>query len=67
MMFHSIDYNRDGYYITNGKAIPITWSKEDELSPTKYYDMDGKEITLNTGRTYVALVPDDIWKNLEIK
>lgn len=67
MMFHSIDYNRDGYYITNGKAIPITWSKEDELSPTKYYDMDGTEITLNTGRTYVALVPDDIWKNLEIK
>ncbi len=67
MMFHSIDYNRDGYYITNGKAIPITWSKEDELSPTKYYDMDGKEINLNTGRTYVALVPDDIWKNLEIK
>ncbi|MFT3985745.1 MAG: DUF3048 domain-containing protein [Lachnospiraceae bacterium] len=67
MMFHSIDYSRDGYYITNGKAIPITWSKEDELSPTKYYDADGKEITLNTGRTYVALVPDDIWKNLEIK
>ncbi len=67
MMFHSIDYNRDGYYITDGKAIPITWSKDDELTPTKYYDMDGNEITLNTGKTYVALVPDDIWSNLEIK
>ncbi len=67
MMFHSIDYNRDGYYITEGKAIPITWSKEDELSPTHYYDLDGNEITLNTGKTYVALVPDDIWSGLNIQ
>jgi len=67
MMFHSIDFNRDGYYISGGKAIPITWSKEDELSPTKYYDLSGNEIILNTGKTYIALVPDDLWKNLEIK
>ena len=67
MMFHSIDFNRDGYYITNGKAIPITWSKEDELTPTRYYDMNGDMITLNTGTTYVALIPDDIWSGLEIK
>ena len=67
MMFHSIDYNREGYYITNGKAIKVSWSKSEELSPTKYYDSDGNEITLNTGRTYVALVPDDIWKDLEIE
>lgn len=67
MMFHSIDFNREGYYITNGKAIPIIWAKEDELSPTKYYDQDGNEIKLNTGRTYVALVPDDIWSGLEIQ
>ncbi|HAG69063.1 MAG TPA: DUF3048 domain-containing protein [Lachnospiraceae bacterium] len=67
MMFHSIDFNRDGYYITNGKAIPITWSKEDELTPTRYYDLNGDMITLNTGMTYVALIPDDIWSSLEIK
>lgn len=67
MMFHSIDYDRDGYYITNGKAMPITWSKSEELAVTQYFDMDGNEITLNTGKTYVALIPDDIWKNLEIE
>ncbi|MDO5575104.1 MAG: DUF3048 domain-containing protein [bacterium] len=67
MMFHSIDYDREGYYITNGKALPITWSKAEELAVTQYFDQDGKEITLNTGKTYVALIPDDIWKNLEIK
>ena len=67
MMFHSIDYNAEGYYITNGKAIKVTWTKEEELKPTRYYDMDGNEITINTGRTYVALVPDDIWDKLEIE
>ena len=67
MMFHSIDFNRDGSYITNGKCIPVTWTKEDELTPTRYYDKDGNEIVLNTGRTYVALVPDDIWSGLTIE
>ena len=67
MMFYSIDYNRDGWFITEGKAVPITWSKESETSPTRYYDKDGKEIVLNTGKTYVALIPDDKWSGLEIK
>ncbi len=67
MMFHSIDFNRDGYYITNGKCIPVTWTKDDELTPTRYYDKNGEEIVLNTGRTYVALVPDDIWSGLTIE
>lgn len=67
MMFHAIDYNRDGWYITEGKAIPITWSKADETSPTQYYNKDGVEITLNTGKTYVALVPDDKWSGLKVE
>ncbi len=44
----------DGYYLTNGKAIPITWSKEGKLSPTYYYYEDGTEVALNQGRTWVA-------------
>ncbi len=67
MMFHSIDFGRQGYYVTNGKAIPITWSKSEELEPTHYYDMNNNEITINTGMTYVALVPDDIWSGLTIE
>lgn len=67
MMFHSIDYNREGWFITEGRCTPITWSKEDETSPTKYFDSEGEEIVLNTGKTYVALVPDDSWKDLVIK
>ncbi|MCR5301955.1 MAG: DUF3048 domain-containing protein [Lachnospiraceae bacterium] len=67
MMFHAIDYNRDGWFITEGKAIPISWSKEDEVTPTRYYDKDGNEIVLNTGKTYVALIPDDKWSGLSVE
>ena len=67
MMFHAIDFNRDGWYITEGKAIPITWSKEDEVTATRYYDKNGDEIQLNTGKTYIALIPDDKWSGLVMK
>ena len=56
-----------GYYVTNGKAIPVTWTKESMTSPTRYYDADGNEIKINTGKTYVALVPTDDWEDLVIK
>lgn len=55
-----------GYYITNGKAIPITWSKGSELGMTKYYDAAGKEITVNPGKTYIGIVPSDTWNTLKI-
>jgi hypothetical protein len=56
-----------GYYITGGEAIPVTWSKQDDIYPTKYYDADGNEITLNTGKTYIALVADDVWDELVVE
>lgn len=57
----------EGYYITNGKAIEVTWEKKSMTSPTRYYDADGNEITINTGKTYVALVPADDWADLVIE
>jgi len=56
-----------GYYITNGKAIPITWDKPNELSRTVFKDANGNEITLNTGKTYIAIVPSDVWSDLKIQ
>ena len=45
-----------GYYITNGKCIEITWKKELQKSGiTHYYDKEGKEITINPGRTWVEI------------
>lgn len=58
----------DGYYLTNGKAIPITWEKADEYLPTKYYNAEtGEALVLNTGKTYIAVVPSDTWGNLKIQ
>ena len=50
-----------GYYITNGKAIPITWSKGSETGMTHYYNSAGQEISINRGKTYIGLVPADTW------
>ena len=68
MIYNCLDAsNRDGYYLTNGKAIPITWVKVGDTNATRYYDMDGNEISINTGKTYISLVPDDGWKDLSIE
>ncbi len=48
----------DGYYITNGKMEKVTWKKEGEDSPARYYDESGEEITLNQGKTWVCVVRD---------
>lgn len=44
--------NGNGFYITNGYAIPITWVKESRESQTKYL-YDGKEIEISDGNTYI--------------
>ena len=45
----------NGYYITNGYAIPITWQKTSREAKTKYTYLDGTEVLLNDGNTYVQL------------
>lgn len=68
MIYNAIDSGRNGYYITNGQAIEITWTKKDESGLTVYYDKStGKEIQLNTGKTYISLIPSDTWKQVVIK
>lgn len=45
-----------GWYITDGKAAEVTWECPDTFSPTRYYDSNGAEITLNQGKTWVCTV-----------
>ena len=47
----------DGYYITNGKAIKITCEKTSRNSQTVYKDLDGNEIKVNDGNTFVQICP----------
>ena len=55
-----------GYYITNGQAIPITWSKGSETGMTHYYNAAGAEISINRGKTYIGLLPADTCGNVQI-
>ena len=68
LIYNAIDSKRDAYYITNGKAIEVTWIKPNESDPTIYLNKQtGEQIELNTGKTYVALVPDDSWNDVVMK
>ncbi len=48
-----------GYYITNGKAVEITCEKTSRSGKTLYKTLDGKEIEVNDGNTFVQICPID--------
>ncbi|MSS64018.1 DUF3048 domain-containing protein [Velocimicrobium porci] len=47
-----------GYYITNGKATEITWKKKEASHEMYYYDLDGNILSINPGKSYIALYPE---------
>lgn len=47
----------DGYYITNGKAIKIKCNKTSRFEQTEYVDLNGNEIKVNDGNTWVNVCP----------
>ena len=49
----------DGYYITNGKAIKIKCTKTARDEKTVYKDLEGNEIKVNDGNTWVNICPKD--------
>ena len=53
----------DGYYITNGKAIKIKCTKNARDEKTLYTDLNGNEIEVNDGNTWVHICP----KNAEVE
>lgn len=55
----------DGYYITNGKAIKIKCEKSSRSAQTVYKDLEGNEINVNDGNTYVQICPINSKVNIE--
>lgn len=47
-----------GYYISEGKAIPIKWEKKTRSGKTNYMYANGEELIVNDGRTYIGLQPN---------
>lgn len=58
LAFQCHDTTRDGWFFTNGMGIHVTWKKTSDYGATRYYDDNGDEIVLNTGKTMVCIVED---------
>lgn len=58
LAFQCNDTSRDGWFFTNGKGIHVNWKKTSDYGATRYYDDNGREITLNTGKTMICIVQD---------
>ncbi|SDA62735.1 Protein of unknown function [Lachnospiraceae bacterium G11] len=72
LIYNVVGAGDKGYYLTNGKAIPINWYKDGSNGiqyNITYFDniVEGGHIKLNTGKTYITIVPDDSWGDLVIK
>lgn len=61
-----VDAANVGKYITNGKVIDITWKKHEPWGATFYYDTNGNQITMNTGKTWVCIIQDTYADRVEI-
>ncbi|MBQ2730775.1 MAG: DUF3048 C-terminal domain-containing protein [Clostridia bacterium] len=62
-----IGFEGEGYYFTEGKCVPITWKCDSDTAPIRYYTADGKELTVNCGKTFINLVHQDAFSDLVIE
>ncbi len=49
----------DGYYITGGYALPITWHKKSRGGKTTYTYKDGTSVKIKDGNTFVQIEPSN--------
>jgi len=49
-----------GYYFSNGRYVPITWSKAGTNEPIIVYNQSGEVLEVNTGRSYICVVDRDV-------
>jgi hypothetical protein len=47
----------EGYFISNGYAVKITWEKSSRSAQTVYRYLNGEEIVVNDGNTYIEIQP----------
>ncbi len=53
----------EGYYISNGYAVPITWEKKSESEQTVYkIKATNEELVVNDGNTYIQIYPSNSGK-----
>jgi len=56
---------KDGYYITNGYAVPIKAIKSSRTAKTVYKYLNGEEIVVSNGNTFIQIQPLSKKLNIE--
>lgn len=51
-----LEQGGDGYYVTNGQLIHITWTKASPNDPILVFDTDGNEVNVNAGKSFIGIV-----------
>ena len=46
----------EGSYLNGGEYIDIIWKRENDDAPFKYYNLDGSELKVEQGKSYICLV-----------
>jgi len=49
----------NGFYISNGVYVPITWEKDESKKKMNYYDQTGEVLKINPGKTFISIFPDN--------
>jgi len=46
----------DGYYVSDGRYVPIKWSRQNDLSELSITGLSGEKLTINRGKTFISVV-----------
>lgn len=52
------DNSGEGYYISQGKCVPITWTKNEKSRYMMYFDENNQPLCINPGKTFISVYPD---------
>ena len=50
----------EGWYVSQGRIVPVTWTKNSTNDPIIVYNIDGDEVEVNRGRSYICIVDRDM-------
>lgn len=48
----------EGFYVSNGVGQKISWSKGSKTGALKFYGVNGQELKVNSGQTWIGVVPE---------
>jgi len=49
----------DGFLATNGTYSRVHWQRDNVAGPTRWYDENGRQLTVNRGRTWISVINNE--------